>query len=84
MQGIIIKKRGKTMNAVLEKIQKLAIVPVVVLNNVEDAEPVAKALCTAFTSYFLFHEKVSVIGYAGMALIGVGCVLMNLFGSTAA
>ena len=33
------------MNAVLEKIQKLAIVPVVVLNNVEDAEPVAKALC---------------------------------------
>lgn len=33
------------MNAVLEKIQKLAIVPVVVLNHVEDAEPVAKALC---------------------------------------
>lgn len=33
------------MNAVLEKIQKLAIVPVVVLNHIEDAEPVAKALC---------------------------------------
>ena len=41
-------------------------------------------IATAFTSYFLFHEKVSVIGYAGMALIGVGCVLTNLFGSTAA
>lgn len=33
------------MNAVLEKIQKLGIVPVVVLNDVADAEPVAKALC---------------------------------------
>ena len=33
------------MNAVLEKIQKLGIVPVVVLNDVDDAEPVAKALC---------------------------------------
>ncbi len=33
------------MHAVLEKIQKLGVVPVVVLNNVEDAEPVAKALC---------------------------------------
>lgn len=33
------------MNAVLEKIQKLGIVPVVVLNDAEDAEPVAKALC---------------------------------------
>ena len=33
------------MNPVIEKIQKLGIVPVVVLNNVEDAEPVAKALC---------------------------------------
>lgn len=39
------KERGNSMNAVLEKIQKLAIVPVVVLNQVEDAEPVAKALC---------------------------------------
>lgn len=33
------------MNAILEQIQKLAIVPVVVLNNVDEAEPVAKALC---------------------------------------
>lgn len=33
------------MNAVLEKIQKLGIVPVVVLNDAADAEPVAKALC---------------------------------------
>lgn len=34
------------MNAVLEKIQKLGIVPVVVLNDAADAEPVAKALCS--------------------------------------
>ena len=33
------------MNAVLEKIQKLGIVPVVVLDKAEDAEPLAKALC---------------------------------------
>ena len=33
------------MNAVLEKIQKYGIVPVVVLNDVLEAEPVAKALC---------------------------------------
>ena len=33
------------MHAVLEKIQKLGVVPVVVLNHVEDAEPVARALC---------------------------------------
>ena len=33
------------MNDILVQIQKLGIVPVVVLNNVEDAEPVAKALC---------------------------------------
>lgn len=33
------------MNDILEKIAQLKIVPVVVLNNVEDAEPVAKALC---------------------------------------
>lgn len=40
-------------------------------------------IATAVTSYFLFHERVSAIGYVGMALIGVGCVLMNMFGSTA-
>ncbi len=33
------------MNAVLEQIQKIGIVPVVVLNDVKDAAPLAKALC---------------------------------------
>lgn len=33
------------MNDVLKKIEKLGIVPVVVLNDVSEAEPVAKALC---------------------------------------
>ncbi len=33
------------MNSILEQIQKLGIVPVVVLNDVSEAEPVAKALC---------------------------------------
>ena len=33
------------MNEVLEKIQKIGIVPVVVLNDAKDAEPLAKALC---------------------------------------
>ena len=33
------------MYTILEKIQKLGIVPVVVLDNAEDAEPVARALC---------------------------------------
>jgi len=33
------------MNAVLEQIQKIGIVPVVVINKVEDAVPLAKALC---------------------------------------
>lgn len=34
------------MNSVLKQIQKLGIVPVVVLNDVSEAEPVAKALCS--------------------------------------
>jgi 2-dehydro-3-deoxyphosphogluconate aldolase/(4S)-4-hydroxy-2-oxoglutarate aldolase len=34
-----------TMNAVLEQFQKLGIIPVVVLDEVKDAEPLAKALC---------------------------------------
>lgn len=38
------KGEGK-MNAVLEKIQKIGIVPVVVLEDVKDAKPLAKALC---------------------------------------
>jgi len=33
------------MNAVLEQIQKIGIVPVVVLDDAKDAEPLAKALC---------------------------------------
>jgi len=33
------------MNAILKKIQKIGIVPVVVLNDAKDAEPLAKALC---------------------------------------
>jgi len=33
------------MNEILEKIQKIGIVPVVVLEHVEDAKPLAKALC---------------------------------------
>lgn len=33
------------MNAVLEKLGKIGIVPVVVLNHAEDAAPLAKALC---------------------------------------
>ena len=33
------------MNEVLEKIQKIGIVPVVVLNDAKDAAPLAKALC---------------------------------------
>ena len=33
------------MNETLEKIQKIGIVPVVVLNDAKDAEPLAKALC---------------------------------------
>ena len=32
------------MNAVLEQIQKIGIVPVVVLDDAKDAEPLAKAL----------------------------------------
>lgn len=41
-------KRGKEngfMNEIVEKIKKLGIIPVVVLNDVSEAEPVADALC---------------------------------------
>ena len=44
------KKEKKIMNEVLEKIQKIGIVPVVVLNDAKDAEPLAKALCNGGTS----------------------------------
>ena len=33
------------MNEVLQQIQKIGIVPVVVLNDAKDAQPLAKALC---------------------------------------
>ena len=33
------------MNEVLKKIEEIGIVPVVVLNNAKDAEPLAQALC---------------------------------------
>ncbi len=36
------EKENKIMNEVLEKIQKIGIVPVVVLNDAKDAEPLAK------------------------------------------
>ena len=39
------------MNAVLEKIEKIGIVPVVVLNDAKDAEPLAKALCRGDIPY---------------------------------
>ena len=39
------KAGDKNMNEVLEKIQKIGIVPVVVLNDAKDAAPLAKALC---------------------------------------
>ena len=65
------------MNAVLEKIEKIGIVPVVVLNDAKDAEPLAKALCNgglpcaevtfrteaAEESIRLMHEKYP--GYSG-------------------
>ena len=38
-------KGGKILNKVLEDIQKLGIVPVVKIDRVEDALPLAKALC---------------------------------------
>ena len=47
------KKEKKIMNEVLEKIQKIGIVPVVVLNDAKDAEPLAKALCNG--GYFPYR-----------------------------
>ena len=46
--GISRKRGGRSeedMNAVLEKISKIGIVPVVKLDRAEDARPLAKALC---------------------------------------
>lgn len=39
------EKMEAIMNKVLEKIKKIGIVPVVVLDDAKDAEPLAKALC---------------------------------------
>ena len=38
-------KMEAIMNKVLEEIKKIGIVPVVVLDDAKDAEPLAKALC---------------------------------------
>ena len=71
------------MNPVLEKIQKTGIIPVVVINDVKDAEPLAKALiegglpCAEITfrteaaeeSIRIMHEKFPEM------LIGAGTVL---------
>ena len=37
-------EKGESMNTVLEKIKKMGIVPVVVIEDVKDALPLAKAL----------------------------------------
>ena len=41
----IIHFKEEVMNAILEQLSKFGVVPVVVLNEVKDAEPLAKALC---------------------------------------
>ena len=38
-------EKGESMNTVLEKIRKMGIVPVVVIENEKDAVPLADALC---------------------------------------
>ena len=40
-----IFNQEEMMNELLRKFQELGIVPVVVLDNAKDAEPLAKALC---------------------------------------
>ena len=54
------KKEKKIMNEVLEKIQKIGIVPVVVLNDAKDAEPLAKALCNGGLSVQMQQRSQSV------------------------
>jgi len=39
------QKRRRIMNQILEEIQKIGIVPVVVLDDAKNAEPLARALC---------------------------------------
>ena len=43
--NLIMQEAEKKMNNVLEQIEKLGIVPVVVIEDAADAEPVAKSLC---------------------------------------
>ena len=71
------------MNEVLEKIQKIGIVPVVVLDDAKDAEPLAKALCegglpcaevTFRTEAAAESIKVMTQAYPEM-LVGAGTVL---------
>lgn len=71
------------MNAVLEKIQKIGIVPVVVLEDAKDAAPLAKALCeggipcaevTFRTEAAEESIKIMVKQYPEM-LVGAGTVL---------
>lgn len=38
-------------------------------------------VATSFFSYFLFHERISLVGYAGIGLIMAGCILVNLKGT---
>ena len=40
-----MKQRREKMNEVLKQIEEIGIVPVVVLNDANDAEPLAQALC---------------------------------------
>lgn len=71
------------MNEVLEKIQKIGIVPVVVLNDAKDAGPLAKALCagglpcaevTFRTDAAAESIKIMTTEYPNM-LVGAGTVL---------
>ena len=48
-------KMEAIMNKVLEEIKKIGIVPVVVLDDAKDAEPLAKALCEGGLPLSLIH-----------------------------
>ena len=71
------------MNEVLEKIQKIGIVPVVVLNDAKDAAPLAKALCDGGLpcAEVTFHTEAAEESIRIMAeqfpqmLVGAGTVL---------
>ena len=44
-KGSFLRRKETVMNQILEQIEKIGIVPVVVLNDAKDAMPLAKALC---------------------------------------